>query len=711
MRVKKLEAINNNSYAKNLLLKYSNEDAANKLITSGTGLCYESAIKNLKRLLLDGKSCDLCLGYITKKTDIDKDPFITHAWVECDGEVYQTKNQISDKLENRLIQKINFTPSDLDNIYEKINKELIVESYDTMIDDKKSLKEESNDKKSFNLDELEKSIYDMKIGDSVTVKNYKNGEIYKFVKLGNSNTISAFKNVFGKNHMSSPQHVFGWAKDSLIYADFKPIFSKEESLKEERKQMINNRTKLLKEGASRLEIMKYNKALYSRLEKALNNLPDSLKKYVIMYYGLPWCKNNNWLGGMSDSASNKAINKILSLGNYTEDEIMDEMDNFISCFTPDKSNKSEDEKLKSYLNESLNESLDEARDIAYSISKYLDSKNFYNYDLVDYETVSDKEYKVSFEVDGDWKHDHWRFKDLIHDWAYENDKMIDEMSSETTRDDGSDDFGAQYNIIIVDGNYYESLNEILDDQGVERYGIDGEWWYFTTHGVQPGSVPKGIEILNVIDTPNGTYFCSDRVLNTSELRYYDIKEKYPAGLLGEDINMNVISNMQLDEATLNKQFRKDIKRKYKDNQFINSVNKEKRNSLMKMMSDEDSPKAKDLANRLFPEKPFKYDFSKYLEKNDFPFYVTYYQEYPIYEPAEGGYYYPGRNAIYSKGFNTKEEAEAHVEELKNEDGEGGWEKYSDGYIREGKYVGDAEEIVIETRKTYLSQEKGWEPYQ
>ena len=188
---------------------------------------------------------------------------------------------------------------------------------------------------------------------------------------------------------------------------------------------------------------------------------------------------------------------------------------------------------------------------------------------------------------------------------------------------------------------------------------------------------------------------------------------YTEGFKG--INMKV---KNLTEDTINKQFRKDIKRKYKDNQFINSVNKEKRADTMSMVKGKGLDKdpafmefVKDHMNDKYPLKPFKYKFPKYLEKNDFPFYVTYYQEYPIYEPAEGGYYYPGRDAIYSKGFDTKEEAEAHVEELKNEDGEGGWEKSSDGYVRKGKYVGDAEEIVIETRKTYLSQEKGWEPYQ
>lgn len=352
--------------------------------------------------------------------------------------------------------------------------------------------------------------------------------------------------------------------------------------------------------------------------------------------------------------------------------------------------------------------------------------------------------------------------------------------------------------------YTEGLSEVLDDRGVERYGVDGEWWYFTTHGVQPGSVPKGIKILNIIDTANGTYFCSDRVLNTSELRQFDIKEKYPSGLVDEslkesapkyfkiggyysggiengisvdrveiydmvtasdldeakDILKSLLTSQEkyrlkndynnnfddfmsgenyfiapatdkefedfnnglfkesfnmkvrnLDEATINKQFRKDIKREYKNNQSINSINKEKRNSLMKMMSDEDSPKAKDLANRLFPEKPFKYDFPKHLEKNDFPFYVTYYQEYPIYEPAEGGYYYAGMEAIYSKGFDTREEAEEHLREVAANEYDSGWGNIKNGVARRGKYIGEGEQIVIETRRDYLSQEKGWEPYQ
>lgn len=487
--------------------------------------------------------------------------------------------------------------------YDTIAKELIKRAKKDFEWLHESIKENLAD----DIDLLEKSINNMKIGDSVTVKNYKNGDIYKFVKLSNSSTIAAFKNINGVNHIASPQQVFGWAKDSLIYANFKPQFNYNESVRDMNK--LNNKNKVL---------------------------------YVI-----------------KDSYGNQ-------LSAPSEDD----------------------------------------------------------YELWD---------------------------------------RVAAMEARGKR-------GLRVVVYSIKPDKNESLNEVKDDKGVDRYGINGKWWYFTTHGIGPGSVPIGIEILDIIDTPNGSFFCSDRVLNTSELKWYDIKERVPKGVneglldhpydkyyidflsknkdlfkdlkklvsndckevwdsyynfietfrawAGKALDNDSLLAESLNEDTINKQFRKDIKRKYKDNQFINSVNKEKRDDTMSMAREKGLDKdpemrkiIKDYADDKYPLKPFKYDFPKYLEKNDFPFYVTYYQEYPIYEPAEGGYYYPGRDAIYSKGFDTKEEAEAHVEELKNEDGEGGWEKYSNGYIREGKYVGDAEEIVIETRKTYLSQEKGWEPYQ
>lgn len=59
---------------------------------------------------------------------------------------------------------------------------------------------------------------------------------------------------------------------------------------------------------------------------------------------------------------------------------------------------------------------------------------------------------------------------------------------------------------------------------------DKKYWYFTTHGVQPGSVPKGINILDIIDERSGSYFATDSVINTKDLIKYEIKERKPESL-------------------------------------------------------------------------------------------------------------------------------------------------------------------------------------
>lgn len=67
-------------------------------------------------------------------------------------------------------------------------------------------------------------VNEMKIGDSVTCKDYKKGDIMEFKRVGNADTIAAFQNVRGKNHMASPQQVASWVKDSVLYADYNPTF-------------------------------------------------------------------------------------------------------------------------------------------------------------------------------------------------------------------------------------------------------------------------------------------------------------------------------------------------------------------------------------------------------------------------------------------------------------------------------------------------------
>ena len=70
------------------------------------------------------------------------------------------------------------------------------------------------------------------------------------------------------------------------------------------------------------------------------------------------------------------------------------------------------------------------------------------------------------------------------------------------------------------------------------------YWYFTTHGVQPGSLPDDVNIIEVRDGVNdkgteGTFVLLDAILNTSELKYYDMKELAPkTECLGESLDIS-----------------------------------------------------------------------------------------------------------------------------------------------------------------------------
>lgn len=63
---------------------------------------------------------------------------------------------------------------------------------------------------------------------------------------------------------------------------------------------------------------------------------------------------------------------------------------------------------------------------------------------------------------------------------------------------------------------------------------DNGYWFFTRHGVQPGSVPKDVEILDIVDNPNGTFVKLNRFLSTKELDYYDLVEKAPESITSDE---------------------------------------------------------------------------------------------------------------------------------------------------------------------------------
>ena len=77
----------------------------------------------------------------------------------------------------------------------------------------------------------------------------------------------------------------------------------------------------------------------------------------------------------------------------------------------------------------------------------------------------------------------------------------------------------------------ELNNPNLRSEAAEHYRNNlsyYRYWYFTTNGVQAGSVPKDCGIDEIADTPNGSYFLADRMLKTNELRLYDIRERIPS---------------------------------------------------------------------------------------------------------------------------------------------------------------------------------------
>ncbi len=59
-----------------------------------------------------------------------------------------------------------------------------------------------------------------------------------------------------------------------------------------------------------------------------------------------------------------------------------------------------------------------------------------------------------------------------------------------------------------------------------------KYWYFTTHGLGPGTIPKGVHVLDTQEGQNkkgtwGDFILLDAVLNTDELKQYDLIELSP----------------------------------------------------------------------------------------------------------------------------------------------------------------------------------------
>lgn len=71
------------------------------------------------------------------------------------------------------------------------------------------------------------------------------------------------------------------------------------------------------------------------------------------------------------------------------------------------------------------------------------------------------------------------------------------------------------------GLKFGNKNEAFEKDG-------GPFWYFTKHGIGPGMLPKGVNVVDTKEDDNfGTYIALDKVLSTQELKDYELKEKKP----------------------------------------------------------------------------------------------------------------------------------------------------------------------------------------
>ena len=99
----------------------------------------------------------------------------------------------------------------------------------------------------------------------------------------------------------------------------------------------------------------------------------------------------------------------------------------------------------------------------------------------------------------------------------------------------------------------------------------------------------------------------------------------------------------------------------------------------------------------------------------YPYYVTLYYLYPIYEPAEGGYYYEGVDVYKSYGFQSRRKAlrflrKQRKECLEEDEHVKGWFNYinSFGIYNRNGYIGDG--YFWELERKFGAARSGYQPY-
>lgn len=109
-----------------------------------------------------------------------------------------------------------------------------------------------------------------------------------------------------------------------------------------------------------------------------------------------------------------------------------------------------------------------------------------------------------------------------------------------------DDIADEQGIPLYDEASEADLGWLVDQyQSIygssNTYTEDDGYWYLSRHGVGPGCWPSGIRMLEYKEHPTNAYKCYvklDRMLTTSELNEYQLKEEMPEGT---DVNASTDS--------------------------------------------------------------------------------------------------------------------------------------------------------------------------
>lgn len=222
--------------------------------------------------------------------------------------------------------------------------------------------------------------------------------------------------------------------------------------------------------------------IYNRLDSAIDNLAvvvsDNIPEYDVDYSAdNAESKADRYLSSASTALADELLRYAPeTMGeSFTKSELLNAVKDHYGFNKKEAAdwikkadNKTKEEIVKYFKDnakknfyESSNGANNEVLADIESIEKFLHNNGFYNYDVGDYSSYPMGTSKIDFEIEGDWKHDHWLFKDLIQDWADKNGKNIFKIDSKEIGESDSDYYTAIHSVYIAkDEDAFNTLNSM-----------------------------------------------------------------------------------------------------------------------------------------------------------------------------------------------------------------------------------------------------------